>query len=78
MDNIERNKKIIERRNLHNNKACARCKKVYYPAFMFFDRLGTNPSGLFKFATICNPCVVREEEIITNYEMGIKNVGVYI
>jgi hypothetical protein len=66
MDSIER-KKIIERRNLHNNKTCTRCKKVYYPAYRHFYQVGTNPSGSFKLKTVCNQCMKREEELIMKW-----------
>ena len=66
MNGINR-KKIIERRNLHNNKTCIRCKKIYYPAYQYFMRVATNSSGLFKFKTICNPCIIKEEELIMKW-----------
>ena len=66
--NTSERKKIIERRNLHNNKMCVRCKKVHYPAYKHFTRIGTNnTSGLFKYRTICNYCIKREEEILMKW-----------
>ena len=67
MNAIER-ERIIERRNLHNNKTCSRCRKVYYPAYKHFTRIGTNnTTGFFKFKTICKYCIKKEEQLLMEW-----------
>jgi hypothetical protein len=56
--------KDIRRRNLHNNKTCIRCKKIYYPDYKYFIRIGTNSSGVFKLKQVCNQCIKRGDELI--------------